>query len=232
MRAALAFLTPIGGARTPNARTLSWFPLAGCAIGATLGLLWWTADRIWPAAVAAALIVTADLALTGMLHLDGLVDSADGLLPHLERERRFTVMSEPTVGAFGIGAAGAVLLLRYTALASTPTNIALLASLWCMSRTVMAAAGRGMPYAKGAGLLSAFTGGDWKPVAAYGSAVALGLAATAGLPAVVAVVAAAIAGVAIVGLARIRLGGVTGDVLGAAGIIAETVGLLAAAPRW
>jgi adenosylcobinamide-GDP ribazoletransferase len=231
VRAALAFLTPIGGARKPNGRTLSWFPLAGGAIGATLGVVWWTADRIWPAAVAAALIVTADLALTGMLHLDGLVDAADGLLPHLERERRFAVMSEPTVGAFGIGAAGAVLLLRYTALAATPPNIALLASLWCMSRTVMAAAGRGVPYAKDAGLLSAFTGSDWRPVAAYGSAVAVGLAAIVGPHAIAAVVAAGTAGVAIVWFARVRLGGVTGDVLGAAGIIAETVGLLAAAAR-
>ena len=81
MRRALAFLTPLGGAAVPDRRTLSWFPLAGGAIGVAVGGVWWGAERLWPPAVAAALTIAADLALTGLLHIDGLVDSADGLLP-------------------------------------------------------------------------------------------------------------------------------------------------------
>src|SRR5947207_1032923 len=102
MRQALSFLTPLGGARTPSPAALRWFPLAGLIIGAAVGGVWWTAHRIWPAGVAAAVVIAADLAVTGMLHFDGLVDSADGLLPHLPAARRLDVMAAPDVGAFGI----------------------------------------------------------------------------------------------------------------------------------
>ena len=83
MRAALAFLTPWPGARLPTPRALRWFPLVGALLGFVLGGLWWVTAKAWPLPVAAAIVVVADLALTGMLHLDGLADCADGMLPHL-----------------------------------------------------------------------------------------------------------------------------------------------------
>src|SRR5207244_10789980 len=88
MRRALAFLTPIGGAVPPSPDAVRWFPIAGLLIGLAVGGVWWGAAKFWPPAVAAALAVVADLALTGMLHFDGLVDSADGLVPPLPRRRR------------------------------------------------------------------------------------------------------------------------------------------------
>src|SRR5688572_14319385 len=106
MRRALAFLTPVGRATPPSPDALTWFPVVGAGIGAVLGGLWWATDQLWPPLVAAALVLAADLALTGLLHIDGLVDTADGLLPHLERERRLEVMAAPDAGAFGIAAAG------------------------------------------------------------------------------------------------------------------------------
>lgn len=232
MRAALAFLTPLGGARPPDAGTLAWFPLAGALIGGVLGGLWWGAERLWPPAVAAALFVAADLAVTGMLHLDGLVDSADGLFAHVPRERRLLIMAEPTVGAFGTAAAAIVVVLRFAALSSRHADIPLVAALWCTSRTTMAVAGRAVPYARSSGLLSAFTGGDWRPIAVYGCAGAIALAAVSGGVAVTAVAVAVAAAGGTVALGRARLGGITGDVLGAAGIVAETAGLLVAAARW
>src|SRR5262245_12725103 len=99
---ALGFLTVVGRSRTPTSRALAWFGPAGALIGATLGMLWWGTTNAWPAAVAAAIVVAADLGITGMLHLDGLADAADGLLPHLERDRRLAVMATPDIGAFGI----------------------------------------------------------------------------------------------------------------------------------
>ena len=89
-----------------------WFGPAGALIGAVLGALWWGATNVWPAPVAAAIVVAADLAVTGLLHVDGLADSADGLLPHLDRERRLAVMATPDVGAFGVAVVAVVLLLR------------------------------------------------------------------------------------------------------------------------
>lgn len=233
MRAALAFLTSFGGARRPDRRTLSWFPPAGALLGAGLGAMWWGAERLWAPAVAAALVIAVDLALTGMLHFDGLVDSADGLLPHLPRERRLAVMSEPTVGAFGVAAAIAVMLVRFSALAGMAPRVALLSGLWCASRTVMAVAARAQPYARDGGLVSAFAGGDWRPVALYGATGALLLGAVGASGAGVAsVTVALLAGAGVIAFGRARLGGVTGDVLGAAGVVAETAGLVVAAARW
>jgi cobalamin 5'-phosphate synthase/cobalamin synthase len=233
-RRAVAFLTPLGGAVAPAPDALPWFPIVGSAIGAALGGLWWATDRVWSPAVAASLVVAADLGLTGMLHLDGLVDSADGLLSHLDRSRRLEVMSAPDVGAFGIAVAGAVLLARWAALASMHPAPLLVAALWCLSRTAMAGIATLQPYARAdGGLATAFLGG--RPFAALltGAVFAFVLAAFWKLlPGTVSVLAALLAAAAVAGLARRRIGGFTGDVLGAAGILAETVGLIVAAAKW
>jgi adenosylcobinamide-GDP ribazoletransferase len=236
MLAALSFLTPLGGARPPNAQTLKWFPLVGAILGVVIGGIWWGSHRLWPAAVSAAIVVVADLALTGLLHFDGLVDSADGLLPHLSRPRRLEVMASPEAGAFGIGAGAAVLLARWAALASLRPNVLLLGGTWCFSRTAMAAIARSQPYARGSGgLAAAFQGRD---VTTWVALIA-GLAAAVGMvcawrvgPGLVSLAAGAAAVVAVVGLARRRIGGYTGDVLGAAGVVGETVTVLVAAARW
>jgi len=210
-------------------------------MGGVLGVLWWGAAQVWPGAVAAAVVVVADLALTGMLHVDGLADSADGLLPHLPRERRLEVMREPTVGAYAVAAVGVTLLGRWAAFASIrphATAIALVAALWCTSRTLMASTLGRLPYARAGseqgGLASAFIGRRmpvWVTVVLAGGAglVAALWRAPAGP---VAVAAAAVAFALVLTLGVRRLGGFSGDVLGAAGVVGETVGLLVAAARW
>jgi adenosylcobinamide-GDP ribazoletransferase len=233
MRRALAFLTPLFGASEPRPRTLAWFPFAGAALGLVLGAVWWGAERVWPAAVAAAIVVAADLALTGLLHVDGLADSADGLLPHLDPARRLEVMAAPDVGAFGVAAVVAVLLLRWAALATTAPSPLLLGGLWCASRTAMAVAARKVPYARPGGLASAFLGGRTLSTALIGAVLATGLAFAGPGLAGIAAVAGVVAGAAgVVALARRRIGGFTGDVLGASGMVGETTGLLVAAARW
>lgn len=232
---ALGFLTVVVRSTPPDRTTLEWFPLVGAVIGATVGGIWWGAGHLWPPGLAAAVAVVADLAITGMLHLDGVIDTADGVLPHLDRDRRLAVMSEPTIGAFGIGAAIVVVLLRWASLAAIAPKVLLIAGLWCMARTVMAVTVRAVPYAReGGGLVSSFIGGRRSiTVGAVGTAVAVGLALIAdGTIGVVAVAAAASTGAGVVAFCRTRLGGYTGDVLGAAGMLAETVGLLVAAARW
>ena len=233
MRRALAFLTPLFGASEPRPETLTWFPFAGAALGLVLGAVWWGAERIWPAAVAAAIVVAADLALTGLLHVDGLADSADGLLPHLDRERRLEVMAAPDVGAFGVAAVVAVLLLRWAALATTAPSPLLLGGLWCASRTAMAVTARTVPYARPGGLASAFLGGRALWTALIGAVLATGLAfAGPGVAGIAAVAGVGAGAAGVVALARRRIGGFTGDVLGAAIVLAETAGLVVAAARW
>lgn len=233
MRSALAFLTVLGGAAPPDRRTFGWFPLVGALLGLTLGAAWWGADQLWTPAVAAAIVVAVDLALTGLLHLDGLADSADGLLPQLPRERRLAIMAEPSIGAYGVAVVGVVLLLRFASLASMAPDALLIAAGWCAARTTMAVAARAVPYARGeGGLASALLGGGWRGVALYGAAGSLALAAASGLQPVVAVAAGLAAGAGVIAFAVRRLGGFTGDVLGATGLVVETVTLLVAAATW
>jgi adenosylcobinamide-GDP ribazoletransferase len=246
MKGALSFLTVLGRAAQPNDRTLTWFPVVGVAVGAIVGLVWWAAGRLWPAAVAATLAVAADAIVTGCLHLDGVADAADGLLPSVERTRRLEIMADPRVGAFGAVALILVLFARTASLAATTAKPLVVMGLWCASRTMMAVVARARPYARDeGGLASSFVGHappgqrgrwaglpPWVPVAAYGMAAALALAlAGAGLKGL-AVIAAALLGMgAVVWLAQRRIGGYTGDVLGAGGVLAETLGLLALAAR-
>jgi adenosylcobinamide-GDP ribazoletransferase len=238
VRRALAFLTPFGGAATPRPGTLGWFPFAGALIGLVLGGIWWGADRLWPPLVTAALVVAADLVVTGMLHVDGLADSADGLIAPMSRGRRLEVMADPRTGAFGVAAVAIVVVLRVTALSAITPSPLLLAGLWCASRTTMAVIARTLPYARGTGLASAFLGSGPLPVALVGTVLASGLAigGSAHLVSravgVLAIASCLAAGGLVAGLAHRRLGGFTGDVLGAAGVIGETVGLLFLAARW
>ena len=224
MRAALGFLTPLPvGARTPDDGTLRWFPLAGAAIGLVVGAAWWGSAELFPPLVAAGIAVAVDVAVTGALHIDGLADSADGLVPHLDgAERRRAVMAAPDVGAFGIAAVAVALVLRWSALASTEPDVLLVVAVWCASRSCMAVALVRGPYV-GGGLASAFTGASTVPAV-------LGLAAAVALAPVAAGVA--VGAIAVVAFARRRLGGVTGDVLGAAGVVGETVALVAATASW
>jgi adenosylcobinamide-GDP ribazoletransferase len=235
VRAALAFLTPFPGARRPSPHALRFFPLVGLLLGAILGGLWWATARIWPLPVAALIVVLADLGLTGMLHLDGLADAADGLLPHLSPERRLAVMREPTIGAFGVGAVAIVLLSRWVVFASLRPAPLLVIALWTVSRTAMAGVVGRIPYPRAeSGLASAFIGTP-VPLLLIG-VVVLVAAAVAGLWSVPAGPVAVGCSLGAFGLVLVlamrRIGGFTGDVLGAAGMIGESVGLIVAAAKW
>lgn len=235
MIAALAFLTPLGVARRPTPGALPWFAAVGLVVGALVGGVWELASLLWAPPVAAALALTADLVLTGMLHVDGLADSGDGLLPHLPRERRLAVMAEPTVGAFGATVVVATLLLRWSALASATPDLWLVAGLWALSRTGMALVVAAVPYAREGGLATAFRPAGSRPprlaLAAGGLAAAALVVVAVGAHGLVVVALTVGSGAAVVALGVRRLGGFTGDVVGAAGLVAETVGLVVAAAR-
>jgi adenosylcobinamide-GDP ribazoletransferase len=236
MRSALGFLTVVGGAAPPDRRAPAWFGPVGAALGLAVGGAWWVAGELWPPLVAAVVAVAVDAALTGMLHFDGLADSADGLLAPLDRRRRLEVMASPEVGAFGVMVMTLVALARVAALAALAPDPLLVAGLWTTSRSAMALALAWLPYARPAGgAASGFRAGAATPALA-GLAVGCAVVAStfdAGWGPGVLVAAAALAGFgAVMMLAWRRLGGYTGDVLGAAGLVAETVGMLVAAARW
>ena len=139
------------------ARSVIYFPLAGGLIGLVLWLaselLMWILPP-WPAAV---LIVAAWVALTGGLHLDGWMDTADGVLSHRSRERMLDIMKDSRVGAMGVIAAVLLLLLKTSVIAellmlgersgNSYGFLFVLASSW--SRAWMAVAIGGWPTARG-----------------------------------------------------------------------------------
>jgi adenosylcobinamide-GDP ribazoletransferase len=234
MRAALGFLTVVGGAAPPDRRATAWFGIVGAAVGLAVGSVWWAAGELWPPLLAAVLAVTTDAVLTGMLHLDGLADTADGLLPPVDRARRLAIMATPDVGAFGLVALVLVLATRIGALAELAPDPVLVIGLWAASRAAMAITLAVVPYARtDGGAASGFAGPVRVPAAAtFAVALACVVLAVGGVPGLVTAAAAAAGFAGVIGLAVRRLGGYTGDVLGAAGVIAETVGLLVAAARW
>lgn len=226
MLSALGFLAVVGGSHAPDRRTLGWFPVVGAGLGGALALVWEGTSRWWEPGVAAVLVVAADLALTGLLHVDGLADSADGLLPHLGAERRLEVMRAPDVGAFALGVVPVVLLARWVALAGGAVAPLALVAVWSASRTLAATAPALVPYARSSGLASAFVDGArwWTPVWLVPCGVLL--AAVHALAGVVALAVAVVVAAALVAGARQRVGGFTGDLLGAVILVSETAALL------
>jgi adenosylcobinamide-GDP ribazoletransferase len=228
---ALGFLTVFGRARTPDGGTFLFFPLVGAAIGATLAGVWLVSTELWSPGVAAVLIVATDLAITGMLHVDGLADSADGLLPHLDRDRRLAVMADPDIGAFALAVVPVVLLARWAALATDLIDPLALIGVWTVSRTVLAVVPALVPYARDRGLASALLPGARAWVGLWLAPAGVLLVLAQGLTGAAALIAMLVAAAGVVLLARRRIGGFTGDVLGATAVLAETVALLALAAR-
>jgi len=238
MLTALAFLTPlpVGSGRRPSGRTLLWFPLVGALLGGVVGVGWRAIDRLTrgQGLLVATLVVAGDLALTGALHFDGLVDSADGLFAPVDRARRLAIMATPEVGAFGLATGAMVLLVRVACFAQSPPRPLLIIGLWCASRTVMACVAAALPYARlEGGTASAFLEGmpEALVIGVPGGLLAVAAAAGAGLRGPLAVASGLVAALGVALLARRRIGGFTGDVLGACGLVCETVGLVVATVR-
>ena len=238
MRSALAFLTPVGGARAPGASTLLWFPPVGALVGLGVGAVWVGGQHVLPVLAAAAVALLADALLTGGLHLDGLADTSDGILPAIPVQRRFDAMSDPRVGAFGAIAVAVIVVVRFAGFASTSASVTVVAGLWCASRSAAAVVALTVPYARTQGLASAFVpaGRDLRRaavVAGAGMVLAVPLVLIARPAAGIAALAVELVVItAVTAFAARRIGGFTGDVLGASIVLGETAALLTLAATW
>jgi adenosylcobinamide-GDP ribazoletransferase len=212
-------------------RSSAWFPLPGAAMGLLVAAGARLAGPRLPAPFLAVLAVAALAWMTGGLHLDGVADVFDGLGGgHGDRERTLRIMRDSRIGA--LGATALVLVLA----AKTVATADLLArgALWplvvapAVARFAVVPLVVLLPYAREEGLGRAFhgtAGGREIAVAALLAAAAVAPFAPGSLaPAAVALAAAGALGLAV----NRRLGGLTGDVYGAAIEVAE-VALLAAA---
>jgi adenosylcobinamide-GDP ribazoletransferase len=118
---ALQFLTilPLGRPRKVHAvKTIPYFPLAGLVMGGLLVLGDYLFSMLWPGAVAALLDVLLLAVLSGGLHLDGLGDTADGLLSHRSPERILTIMRDSRIGVMGLLAIVFILAMKWAGMYS------------------------------------------------------------------------------------------------------------------
>jgi len=117
--AALQFLTllPLGKPRkTDPEKLVFFFPVAGFVIGGVLVFFDLLFLHFGSAVTAASLDVALLALVTGALHLDGLADTADGLLAHREREKALTIMKDSRVGAMGLVVTICALLIKWSGL--------------------------------------------------------------------------------------------------------------------
>jgi adenosylcobinamide-GDP ribazoletransferase len=236
LREAAAFLTSfVPGKGAPSSRSMAMFPVIGVSLGLLTGGVWRLARRVLAPLPAAAIVTMTDAAFTGAIHLDGVADVADGMFAHVPMKTRLDIMNEPQIGAFGTVALTSALITRTSALASIQPSPLLLASLWGCSRGMMVIGSRTLPYARQGGLATPFLQSEGKTDGALyaGVAAVVGGAIVAtrthGRRGLFGVIAGVLAGSLVLVSAKRRLGGFTGDVLGAAGVVCETVGLLAIA---
>ncbi|RAP40185.1 adenosylcobinamide-GDP ribazoletransferase [Rhodovulum viride] len=218
-------------------RATRYFPLCGALIGAALGLVYAAAAAVFPPAVAAVLTLAAGVRLTGALHEDGLADMADGLGGGLTRERALEIMRDSRIGSYGAVTLMLALGLKAAALA----GLGAAAGGWAAAGALVAAHGLSrlasvivmvrLPYARTEGkaaFAAAGPGRDGMAIAwGTGTLIALGLWIGAGFGA--AATALALAAAVTLWMARMltrRLGGHTGDGLGAVQQVSEIAILL------
>ncbi len=209
---------------------LPWFPVVGLAMGLGLYALALLAGLL-PGGVTgpvlgAAVLVAAGCFLTRGLHLDGLADFADGFGGAFEREKTLSIMKDPRVGAFGVIALVVVLIAKWSAFfCLIDSNMAawVIAAL-IASRTAQVELAATLPYARAeGGTAGAFVAGarGRHRLIAWGGALLLALLCC-GPAGPAALLVAGLLALALRAWFNKRLGGVTGDLLGAASEIIET----------
>jgi adenosylcobinamide-GDP ribazoletransferase len=221
---------PVGLARAQRA-----FPLVGAMIGLVVGLV----DRSLlamdvPVLAAAALALGAGAALTGALHEDGLADVGDGFGGGRDRAAKLSIMRDSRLGTYG-----AIVLLvgfsaRLSALASLPAAAIIpgLVVAHALGRAAIPVLAARMPFARDDGLGK--SAGRPETVIAVTAVVIAVVIAMLCLPVKTALLAIAVtvaAAAAMAALAWRQIGGVTGDVFGAAEQVAETAVLVLLAAR-
>jgi adenosylcobinamide-GDP ribazoletransferase len=236
VRAAFAFLTriPVGGHPYANA-DWAWapahFPLVGLVLGVALAAMH---RLLWPLGTLAdtVLVVSASLLLTGAMHEDGLADTSDALGGAVDRERVLAILKDSRVGTFGACALFVSLVGRVALLAQLQRDATwALPLVGCAARVGPVWQMVALPYVTGAGKKSDHLTGVQTPQAALATAwlvIAEGVVAALRYATVVRLLALALVLACVTALTTwrfaVRVGGVTGDFLGATEQLCELAG--------
>jgi len=213
--------------------SIAFYPLIGFLLGGILFGLNLLLGMVFPTEVRAALLLAIWIALTGALHLDGFLDSMDGLFGGFTPSKRLEIMRDERIGAFGFAAGGLLLLLKYSALInlSTANPVLILIpmfSRWGISLTI-GVFSYGRDQGLGRVIKDNVRQGDlWLSA---GIVFALGWLLM-GWPVIV--TAGLVAGIIwLIGVFTLRkIPGMTGDVYGAMNEIIELIFLILASGGW
>jgi adenosylcobinamide-GDP ribazoletransferase len=234
LRTATSFLTRLRvgtdvGGPEDLARGVPWFPVVGCVLGFVVAAVYAGGRSVFPSFIAAALAIAVGVWATGAFHEDGLADTADAFGGARTREETLRILKDPRLGTYGVAALVFDVAIRVGALGALNTRAAF----------VVLPAAHALSRAGAVAMLAGPVASEEGLGASYGSVVTraqITLAVVGGLvvavvalgPAVVApVVGVALASFVVGRIARRRIGGVTGDVLGCAQQVGEVVVLLA-----
>jgi adenosylcobinamide-GDP ribazoletransferase len=232
-RAAIQFMTvlPAGKAADFNPTAMvAWFPVVGFLVGGIVAAADVLACRLWGAAAASALDVVVLAAVTGALHLDGLGDTADGLFSHRPPARMLEIMKDSRIGVMGVVAIVSVLALKWAGISGLSAGRTLgLVLVPALGRSAILVAMLCLDYGRA-------EGGTGRPFFAqrpgirqfWAVGAALGLALVLGRRGLFLVAGFLLLTAAVVCYYKIRLGCVTGDMLGAITEVTEAGLFLAA----
>jgi adenosylcobinamide-GDP ribazoletransferase len=239
---ALQFLTRIRLVGEPACdemsfgRSVRFFPLVGMVAGMILLLAAQLTGGWMPATVRTVFLVTLGVFITGGLHCDGLMDTADGLFSGRSPERMLEIMKDSRVGSFGVIAIILLLLWKGSLIHDMPASLlgAALVSMMTLGRFAMVLDILYFPYARPEGMGKAFSlyagkGALWASLLAVAGLLG-GIYAVMG-PFVCWVAAVATVGVALFAFwfgnwAMRKVGGLTGDLYGAVTELSELLVLL------
>jgi cobalamin 5'-phosphate synthase/cobalamin synthase len=245
-RLALAFLTRLPAGRVECTaqdigRAARWFPLVGALLGAIYAAVAVLVSPLFPPLVTAVLIVSFDALLTGAMHFDGLADTADGFGGGRSREDVLRIMRDHAIGSYGACALMLAIVLKVTALGAaigTATAIPALILAPVQGRWSAVFGGALAQYARPAKEDAGKSVGSPARFIGYGELV---IATATLLPvalalrswrAAAAFVSGTLAIAAWTWICRRRIGGVTGDTLGAGVEISECIVLAVFAFQW
>ncbi|MFC0820291.1 adenosylcobinamide-GDP ribazoletransferase [Moraxella marmotae] len=231
---AVQFLTifpitlPVIPSRDQNAKSLLFHPLIGLAIGGVLYLL---AMSHLPMILTSAAVVAMWAWLTGGLHLDGLADTTDAWVGGFgDRERTLTIMKDTHTGAMGVIAIVVIMLLKFAAVYSLieQQQMAVLIFAPMLGRLSVLMMFASTPYVRSGGIGSAFGDVAWRPLVAVILLYLMGLWL---LPVKLAL-GLGLGLVLTVAFLRYifvkRIGGITGDTLGAGIELVEMMSVILA----
>ncbi len=197
------------------------YPIVGAVLGMIGACVWGIAGWFGlPIHLQAGFTLSALILMTGALHEDGLADTADGLWGGHTAERRLDIMKDSRIGAYGVIALVMGIGLRWSALTlSGPVALIVSATL---SRAVLPGMMSVVPFARSTGLAHSV---GHPPIALSGLALMIGgaiaLFSSGFIAGLGAVFIAILAAIGMQALARSKINGITGDILGATQQVCE-----------